>query len=68
MRSFAIVIRRAYFEVKKRRKYAKNVVINRSVTLSETTKTGFSRDEAHIPVIQQQLNIKPRIRHLVDKQ
>ena len=30
MRSFAIVIRRAYFEAKKRRKYAKNVVVNRS--------------------------------------
>ena len=28
MRSFAIVIRRAYFEAKKRRKYAKNVVVN----------------------------------------
>ena len=32
MRSFAIVIRRAYFEAKKCRKYAKNVVVNRSVT------------------------------------
>ena len=32
MRSFAIVIRRAYFEAKKRRKYAKNVVVNRSAT------------------------------------
>ena len=31
MRSFAIVIRRAYFEAKKRRKYTKNVVVNRSV-------------------------------------
>ena len=30
MRSFAIVIRRAYFEAKNRRKYAKNVVVNRS--------------------------------------
>ena len=30
MRSFAIVIRRAYFEAKKRMKYAKNVVVNRS--------------------------------------
>ena len=30
MRSFAIVIRRAYFEAKKRRKYAKNVVVNSS--------------------------------------
>ena len=30
MRSFAIVIRRAYFEAKKRRNYAKNVVVNRS--------------------------------------
>ena len=30
MRSFAIVIRRVYFEVKKHRKYAKNVVVNRS--------------------------------------
>ena len=30
MRSFAIVIRRAYFEAKKRRKYAKNVVVSRS--------------------------------------
>ena len=28
MRSFAIVICRAYFEAKKRRKYAKNVVVN----------------------------------------
>ena len=28
MRSFAMVIRRAYFEAKKRRKYAKNVVVN----------------------------------------
>ena len=27
MRSFAIVIRRAYFEAKKRSKYAKNVVV-----------------------------------------
>ena len=32
MRSFAIVIRRAYFEAKKRRKYAKNVVVNRSAS------------------------------------
>ena len=32
MRSFAIVIRRAYIEAKKRRKYAKNVVVNRSVS------------------------------------
>ena len=32
MRSFAIVIRRAYFEAKKRRKYAKNVVVNMSDT------------------------------------
>ena len=32
MRSFAIVIRRAYFEAKKRRKYAKNVVVSRSGT------------------------------------
>ena len=31
MRSFAIVIRRAYFEGKKRRNYAKNVVVNKSV-------------------------------------
>ena len=31
MRSFAIVIRRAYFEAKKRRIYAENVVVNRSV-------------------------------------
>ena len=31
MRSFAIVILRAFFEAKKRRKYAKNVVVNRSV-------------------------------------
>ena len=30
MRSFAIVTRRAYFQAKKRRKYAKNVVVNRS--------------------------------------
>ena len=30
MHSFAIVIGRAYFEAKKRRKYAKNVVLNRS--------------------------------------
>ena len=30
MRSFAIVIRRAYFEAKKCRNYAKNVVVNRS--------------------------------------
>ena len=30
MRSFAIVIRRAYFEAKKRRNYAKTVVVNRS--------------------------------------
>ena len=30
MRSLAIVIRRAYFEAKKRRKYAKNVVVNMS--------------------------------------
>ena len=30
MFSFAIVIRRAYFEAKKRRKYAKNVVVNSS--------------------------------------
>ena len=33
MRSFAIVIRRAYFEAKKRRKYAKNVVVNMSSPL-----------------------------------
>ena len=33
MRSFAIVIRRAYFEAKKRRKYPKNVVVNRSVNI-----------------------------------
>ena len=33
MRSFAIVIRRAYFEAKKRRNYAKNVVVNRSVSV-----------------------------------
>ena len=31
MRSFAIVIRREHFEAKKRRKYAKNVEVNRSV-------------------------------------
>ena len=30
MRSFAIVIRRAYFEAKKRRNYAKNVIVNSS--------------------------------------
>ena len=30
MSSFAIVIRRAYFEAKKRRKYAKNIVVNMS--------------------------------------
>ena len=33
MHSFAIVIRRVYFEAKKRRKYAKNVVVNRSESL-----------------------------------
>ena len=33
MRSFAIVIRRAYFEAKMRREYAKNVVVNRSVNV-----------------------------------
>ena len=32
MHSFEIVIRRAYFEAKKRRKYAKNVVVNRSAS------------------------------------
>ena len=32
MRSFAMVIRRAYFKAKKRRKYAKNVVVNRSAS------------------------------------
>ena len=37
MRSFAIVIRRAYFEAKKRRKYAKNVVVNRSVRAIEAS-------------------------------
>ena len=37
MRSFAIVIRRAYFEAKKRRKYAKNVVVNRSNVFSLLT-------------------------------
>ena len=31
MRSFAIVIHRAYFEAKKRRNYAKNVVVSRTV-------------------------------------
>ena len=31
VRSFAIVIRRVYFEAKKCRKYAKNVVVNMSV-------------------------------------
>ena len=36
MRSFEIVIRRAYFEAKKRRNYAKNVVVNRSDIGSET--------------------------------
>ena len=30
MHSFVIVICRAYFEAKKRRKYAKNVLVNRS--------------------------------------
>ena len=30
MRSFAIVIHRAYFEAKKRRKYTKNIVVSRS--------------------------------------
>ena len=34
MRSFAIVIRRAYFEAKKRRKCAKKVVVNRSADLA----------------------------------
>ena len=34
VRSFAIVIRRAYFEAKKHRKYAKNVVVNGSVNTS----------------------------------
>ena len=34
VRSFAIVIRRLYFEAKNRRKYAKNVVVNsRAVTI-----------------------------------
>ena len=33
MHSFAIVIRRAYFGAEKRRKYAKNVVVNRSGAL-----------------------------------
>ena len=32
MSSFAIVFRRAYFEAKKRRKYAKNLAVNRSVS------------------------------------
>ena len=35
MRSFAIVIRRAYFEAKKRRNYAKNVVVNRSDSVTD---------------------------------
>ena len=34
MRSFAIVIRRAYFEAKMRREYAKNVVGNRSARMT----------------------------------
>ena len=37
MRSFAIVIRRAYFEAKKRRKYAKKVVVNRSDILVKSS-------------------------------
>ena len=37
MRSFAIVIRRVYFEAKKRRKYAKNVVVNNNHNGSFTT-------------------------------
>ena len=41
MRSFTIVIHRAYFEAKKRRKYAKNVVVNSSATVfSKRTNPG----------------------------
>ena len=43
MRSFAIVICRAYFEAKKRRNYAKNVVVNRSVDLNGVRHFGFSQ-------------------------
>ena len=35
MRSFAIVIRRVYFEAKNRRKYAKNVVVNKSAIVQD---------------------------------
>ena len=38
MRSFAKVIRRAYFEAEKRRNYAKNVVVNRSVGVDHMEK------------------------------
>ena len=41
MRSFAIVIRRAYFEAKKRRKFAKNVVVNMSANCTEFPHTLF---------------------------
>ena len=40
MRSFAIVIRRAYFEAKKRRKYAKNVVVIKSGLLTGMHRNG----------------------------
>ena len=43
MCSFAIVICRAYFEAKKRRKYAKNVVVNRS---EDGGKTGAQTNQS----------------------
>ena len=48
MRSFAIVIRRAYFEAKKRRKYAKSVVVNRSaMDTPEENAAQFQLDHTH---------------------
>ena len=46
MRSFAIVIRRAYFEAKKHRNYARNVVVNSSANPTTFTmeKYNFEND------------------------
>ena len=62
MRRFAIVIRRAYFEAKKLRKYAKNVVVNRSETgtlaNSEDPNSGISSVSALFIKIFNNLQVK----------
>ena len=58
MRSFAIVIRRAYFEAKKLRKYAKNVVVNMSVVIKVSKGAKIRNQYNQVPHLTQDTNGK----------